>query len=255
MNRNGPIRKPGGRSLADLQKEFAAMLHSTKPPRGRLGIYHNNMRANFGKALALAYPVTERIVGTDFFGSLADDFRARQPSRSGDLHHAGRGFADFLAGGFASPGAPYEYLADLARLEWAWAEALVGADATAAGIEAIAEHPPEHWPGLEFALHPTVTLLASPWPIHTLFDEHRRPEPAVVRLDMGGECVAVVRNLLQVTAHRLSAAEYALWCALRDGLSLEQALDRMGEQAPTIDLSGALQRLFGSGAVCAVTTP
>lgn len=231
------------------------MLRSAEPPRGRLGIYHNNVRANFGKALALAYPVTARIVGADFFDSLVGDFLARQPSRSGDLHHAGRGFADFLAGGWASAGSPHEYLADLARLEWAWAEALVGADAPAAGVEAIARHPPDHWPSLKFALHPTVTLLASPWPIHTLFDEHRRPEPALVRLDMGGECVAVVRKLLQVTAHRLSAAEHALWAALRDGLTLEQALERMDEGASTIDLSAALQRLFGSGAVGAVISP
>ena len=51
------------RSLADIQRDFASMLHWARPPGGRAGIYHNNRRANFSKALALTYPVTARIVG------------------------------------------------------------------------------------------------------------------------------------------------------------------------------------------------
>ena len=193
------------RSLADIQRDFATMLRADRPPGGRAGIYHNNRRANFCKALALTYPVTARIVGEEFFTRQALDYLALHPSRQGDLHHAGRRFPQFLASGFASRGSDFAYLADLARLEWGWAEALVCADASPVESEALTAFEPAMWPLLRFSLHPSVTLISSNWPIHTIFDEHRRDQPALVSLSAGGECIAVLRRAQIVEAHRLSA--------------------------------------------------
>jgi hypothetical protein len=254
------------RSLADIQQAFAQSLRATAVPAGRLAIYHNNHRANFIKALTLGYPVVARIVGSDFFDSLARRFLERHPSRSGDLHHVGENFADFLAAGFAAPGSTFEYLVDLARLEWAWSLALLGADAPALGVEALARHAPAEWPALRFEMQPTLTLIASPFPVHTLFDEHRRTLPAITRLDAGGECVAVLRRQHQVEAHHLSPREYALWHGLHAGLSLEVALEAAlaaasgtatgtaleAEPRAEFDLTKALGRLFASGAVSAL---
>ena len=196
------------RSLADIQRNFATMLRADLSPGGRAGIYHNNRRGNFCKALALTYPVTARIVGEDFFTRQALDYLALHPSRHGDLHHAGRRFPQFLASGFASQDSEFAYLADLARLEWAWAEALVCADASIVGSESLTAFEPSTWPLLRFSLHPSVTLISSTWPIHTIFDEHRRDQPALVSLSAGGECVAVLRRAQIVEAHRLNAGEY-----------------------------------------------
>lgn len=236
------------RSLASLQAQFAAMLDSPLAPPCRAAIYHNNRRANFSRALALAYPVTERIVGRDFFVRLALDYMQREPSRSGDLHHAGEGFASFLASGFAAPDGGYEYLADLARLEWAWQCALIAADAPVLRVDALAALPSQVWARLRFTLQPALGLIDSKWPIHTLFTEHRSDEPRIVRLDSGAECVCVLRRGITVEAHRLDAGEYALWAALRAGHTLEAAL----AASEPADLGGALGRLFALGAVAAV---
>ncbi|MBM4210633.1 MAG: DUF2063 domain-containing protein, partial [Gammaproteobacteria bacterium] len=219
------------RHLADIQQEFAQALLASAAPAGRLAIYHNNYRANFIKALTLGYPVIARIVGSDFFASLARRFLEQYPSRSGDLHHVGKDFAEFLATDFAAPGSAFEYLADLARLEWAWARALLAADKPALSVDALARHPPAEWPALRFELQPSSTLIASRFPVHTLFDEHRKTLPAITRLDAGSECVAVLRRAHQVAAHRLSAREYTLWQSLRDGLPLETALETALENA------------------------
>ncbi len=250
------------RKLVEIQQAFAQALLTSAVPEGRLAIYHNNCRANFVKALTLSYPVIARIVGSDFFDGLAQRFFERYPSRSGDLHHVGKDFADFLATGFAAPGSAFEYLVDLAHLEWAWSLALLGADAPALGVEALARHPPADWAALRFELQPTLTLVASPFPVHTLFDEHRQTLPAITCLDAGGECVAVLRRQQQVEAHRLSHREYTLWQSLQAGLSLEVALEaaleaasgsaREPEPRAEFDLTTALGRLFASGAVSAL---
>ena len=251
------------RSLADIQRDFASMLHWARPPGGRAGIYHNNRRANFSKALALTYPVTARIVGEDFFARLALDYLEKHPSRHGDLHQAGRRFPKFLATGFAASGSEFAYLADLARLEWGWAEALVCAEASPVGIEALTAFDPEMWPLLRFTLHPSVALIDSEWPIHTIFDEHRREQPAIVRLSAGGEYVAVLRHAHVVGAHRLGAAEHRWWTALQAGQTLGEAVEPLMTEpvapagsestAPEFALRDALARLFTLGAVTAVT--
>lgn len=235
------------RSLADIQHDFAAMLRRDSSPGGRAGIYHHNRRANFRKALALTYPVTARIVGEEFFDRLSVDYLGQHPSRCGDLHHIGNHFTDFLATGFAAPGSAFAYLADLAKLEWAWAEALVCADAAPVGIDALAAFEPAAWPQLRFRLHPSVALIDSPWPILTIFDEHRREQPAIIRLDAGGECVVVLRRGESVEAHRLTPPEHRLWVALASGQCLHDI-----DETPVGDefsLREALARLFALGAV------
>jgi hypothetical protein len=96
-------------TLRDLQRRFVAALYD--PALGalgadvrddgidsglRLGIYRNHLRASFLKALALEYPVIERLVGSEYFRRLALDFQAAHPSRTGNLQHIGAPFAGFL---------------------------------------------------------------------------------------------------------------------------------------------------------------
>ena len=233
------------------QREFAVMLSDPVAPRGRAAIYHHNRRANFRKALALEYPLVERIVGAEFFDRLALDFMTANPSRSGDLHHVGEAFPAFLAGGLASRGSAYEYVFDLARLEWAWQCALIAADAPALGPGALAAFPQHEWPRLRLQLQPALRVIESPWPIHTLFVEHRREQPVIVQLTAGGECAGVVRHNGIVEVHRLEESDAALWRALANGASLEAAVAATLEATPaeTFELGAALARLFTLGAV------
>jgi uncharacterized protein (UPF0276 family) len=239
------------RRLDALQREFAAMLREPDPPCGPAVIYHHNRRANFCKALALEYPLIERIVGAEFFGRLALDFMAANPSRSGDLHHVGESFPAFLAGGLASRGSAYEYLLDLAHLEWAWQCALIAADAPALGPDAMAAFPQHEWPRLRLTLQPALRVIESPWPVHTLFVEHRGEHPAIVHLAAGGECAGVLRRNGVVEVHRLQPGDAALWKALASGQTLEAAVDGALHAAASenFELGAALTRLFALGAI------
>jgi len=117
-------------SLRELQRHFAAGLLETTDelatewiradgisPSARLAIYRNNLHAGFLKTLTLEFPVIRRLVGEDYFRQLSLAFLARHPSRSGDLHHVGAPFSNFVSEQFTAT--EFLYLADVARLEWA----------------------------------------------------------------------------------------------------------------------------------------
>ena len=107
-------------SLRETQRAFAAALRDPAVtcavlPPANLGVYRNSGSITFREALGLTFPVLRRRVGDDYFRQLSVHYRERFPSRSGDLHWAGRDFAVFLDDYLA--GSEYQWLADLARIE------------------------------------------------------------------------------------------------------------------------------------------
>ena len=81
-------------ALRDLQMQFVAALldpqqvsvHAHICDEGidageRIDIYRNNLREGFIKALALGFPVIERLGGDAYFRQLAVEFLRAQPSR------------------------------------------------------------------------------------------------------------------------------------------------------------------------------
>lgn len=83
----------------------------------RLGVYRNTALGGLCEALRLSYPVTERVVGVDFFQQTALDFARRSPPAEPVLARYGVGLPDFLQALSALAALPY--VADIARLDWA----------------------------------------------------------------------------------------------------------------------------------------
>ncbi len=113
-------------SLRSLQTDFLNALFGAELGEGRLSLYQNNVRANFADSLRSTYPAVWRLVGEDYFRHAALEFQRSHPSRSGDLVHVGRGFAEHLAALHGDDG--YRYLGDVARLEWLCQETLLAAE-------------------------------------------------------------------------------------------------------------------------------
>jgi len=118
-------------SLREIQRSFAAALRDPAVtcavlPPANLGVYRNNGAITFREALGQTFPVLRRRTGDDYFRQLSTHYRERFPPRSGDLHWTGRDFAVFLDDYLA--GSEYQWLADLARVEWACAESSVAAE-------------------------------------------------------------------------------------------------------------------------------
>jgi hypothetical protein len=185
-------------SLRELQADFAAALRDPDAtcgvrPLRNFSIYRNNAFHAFHGALELSFPVVRKRVGDDYFRQLVALYRLRHPSRSGDLHWAGRDFAVFLASHLH--GGDYAWLADLARLEWAREQSSVAPLLASVGADVLARFAPEELEHLVLALQPSLHLVASDFPIFSVWSANQGGNASPVDQSMGSECGLVRQRI------------------------------------------------------------
>src|SRR5680860_1092758 len=103
------------------------------------------------------------------------------------------------------------------------------------------------------ALHPSLTVLRSPYPVVTIWELAMRggeDEPA--RLPADGEDALVLRPKLEVEVRRLPEGGAAFVLALKTGASLQDAATSAMAEAPDFDLAGNLAGLMARGAIVGV---
>ncbi len=240
-------------SLRELQAAFADALRDPArtcavSPSGNLDIYRNNSRAVFRGALEQIFPVVRRRVGDDFFRQLSFHYRAAFPSRSGDLHWAGRDFPGFLSGHLRET--EYAWLADLARLEWARTEASVAPELPAVGVEVFAGFQPSELEYLVFELQPGLRLIESPYPVFSVWQANQYDTAPPVDQSLGNEYGLVRIRQDMVEAQTLAADVFAFISALACGATLGRAMTE-SEVEPEL-LTEILAFVFGAGLVTAV---
>lgn len=121
----------------------------------RFEIYRNNTFLGLTELLKTTYDVTRQIVGEAFFTQMARKYTAYHPQRDGNRSLFGSDFPEFLR--TQEPEHRLAYLADVAALEWAQAQAGCAEDAPVLSIEAFSQLSMENAPVL--ALHPSVHLV------------------------------------------------------------------------------------------------
>jgi hypothetical protein len=217
-------------------------------PERRLAFYRNNTFASLQGVLERAFPATQRLLGRERFADIALAFiRATPPDRP-QLAAYGAGFPSFLER--RSEAAVTGHIGDVARLERAREEAYYAADATPLTAAAVARIPVERYPKLRFRLHPSLRLVRSAGPVHTLWQAARAGspvEPWAGRPDGGREQVLVVRPEMTVTTRAIGAADLMLLEALGAGLRLAEAASRAEAEDPEFDLQGALALHLAGG--------
>jgi hypothetical protein len=209
--------------------------------RARLGVYRNNARVTFEKTLAATYPVVRRLVGEPCFRGLARELAREFPSRSGDLGKYGAELAALLEIYYRDTS--FEYLADVARLEWAYAEAETAADARPLDVRMLRDVDPEEYAGLRFVLHPSSRFVTSRYPVLTIWEAHQADDVRPVSLGAGAEHVLLLRSTPEVRLHGLDTATFAFARSLADGETLEDAHETALAAAARFDLNMALARL------------
>ena len=214
--------------LLEVQREFrAAMLDDDAgavagrvcadglEASARLAVYRHHVVSSLTAALESTYPVVTRLVDARFFHFAADRYIRTHPPASPCLFEYGAALADFLAE--FEPSRRLAYLPDVARLEWAMNVALHAPDAVPIGRAALARGP-------RAALHPSVTLLQSPWPIDALWRANQ-PDASDDRVDLdaGGVRLQIWRAGDDVLFRALAPAAFALREAIARTGSLEDA--------------------------------
>jgi hypothetical protein len=208
----------------------------------RFAIYRNNVVEGLVRALATRFPAVARVVGDDFFAAMARVYAAQSPPRSPIMAFYGEDFPQFLAG-FA-PCADLPYLADLARVEAARTRAYHAADAAPLAAADFVS-PGSDLAALRMRPHPSLFLLASPYPVATIFAMNNGDLPLAEIEDWHGEDVCVVRPHMHVEVHPLPKGGEVFLSQWAQGVTLAEAAQAALAAEPDFDLvenlSGAIR--------------
>ncbi len=239
------------------ESEFAAALLEADrtPPRGlvvpsgasvarRFGVYRNNVVAGLVSALESRFPVVATLVGQAFFRSMAQAFAVANPPVSPLLFLYGEAFPAFIEG-FA-PAGSVPYLADVARLEMARGRAYHAADVKPMPADAFASLAPAMLETTTLKLHPSVELLASRFPVLSIWQAHQGRELRPSLRTWEPQAVLIVRPELEVVEHRLTAGGFAFVSALAAGASFTRAAAIAAGEAPGFDPMQNLALLIGA---------
>ncbi len=248
---------PARPDLKSIQNELAASLLSSDrapdfvrvltyikggklSPEKRIEIYRHNVSSTLTGALRDLFPVTEKIVSAPFFLRLAERFVCDTPSVSGDLNMFGREWPEFLGSHAEAINLPY--LADVAKLEWAWHQAFHARDCVAFDLATLAGVPTEQHAALRFHLHPSVMFIESAHPIVRIWEVNQSDYAGDMRLDWSvpGDLTLVSRDDLTVEIQSLPRPSFYFLRALNDGETLATAADMAFATDAEFDLQHAL---------------
>lgn len=218
----------------------------------RFAVYRNNVVVSLIDMLAARFSASQRLLGRDFFQAMARAFVLSHPPRSKLLLAYGDDLPSFI--GAFPPARSVPYMADVASLEMAVARAFHAADATPVAAAALGSLAPDALTRARLTLHPSLELVASRYPLVSLYERNLSDELAADNersLDMRqGETALVLRPHLDVEVRRVPAGGGAFIGALAEGC-------RLGEAAASattdgFDLAANIAALFGAGGVVAV---
>ena len=250
------------RDLAASQTAFAdALLHADRPiPDGittargevdaaRFAVYRNNVFVGLSKALAQRFPVTERLVGTEFFMAMARAYAQDHKPASPLIIEYGDDFPDFIAS--FQPASKLAYLPDVARIEAAWMRSYHAADAVPINLAVLAALAPEMLAGLRLVPHPSAALIRSEYPIGSIWSAHHE-EMVTPVADWRPQVVLVARPEMTVEVHILPPQDVIFATSLFNHATLGAAAGAAFAAGPAFDFGAALMGLVCLGAFSAL---
>jgi len=222
-------------------------------PAARLQIYRHHVLTSLTDVLQATFPVVCRLVDERFFRYAADAYIRQHPPEAPCLFEYGAHFPAFLAA--FPPCRNLEYLADVARLEWAMHTALhaeVHGHLDPAALGGLAPHDVAQ---LTFQFDPSVTLLDSPWPIDQIWRMHQASAEmhAPVELNEGGVSLEIRRWEDDVGFRRLAPAIYTFRTTLATGHALARAAEAALAASQEFDCVAALHALLTDGVLIGFT--
>jgi len=237
----------------DLPVPHELVAHNARAPARRFAIYRNNVVVGLIDALAARFPVTQRIVGEEFFRAMGQFYVRKHPPCSALMMQYGDGFPEFVA--TFAPAEQLEYLPDVARLEAARTRAYHAVDAVPLDVDALHLINASKLPAVRFLQHPAAAIVRSAYPIVTIWAMNAGESELAPIENWGGEDAIVLRPGLEVMVRALPAGGASFLAALFSGATLASAAEGALAECCEFDLVANLAGLISSGAVTRVLLP
>lgn len=215
--------------LAENQQKFMDGVFKKAPeieeiikPNGKISaaqhmqVYRNNVRLILTDHFKKTFPVLSKLVGENFINQLSWDFIKESPPKDYDLFQYGENLPDFLKK--YPPADNHPYLADVTRLEWAREVAWRAADAPGLHHEDLAKARNDI-SALSLSLHPSCSLLESPWPVGKIWQANQEGFEGDEAIDLeSGPCYMLIsRPKMDVLVWDLTKGEHHFLKALAQG--------------------------------------
>jgi hypothetical protein len=213
-------------------------------PADRLDIYRNSFVQTLTKALRLCFPVTQRLVGEEFFEGAAQIFIRERPPQAAWLDLYGSEFPAFLRS--FPPAMSIIYLGDVTELEWAVNGALHAADVATLDVAGLGAIEAEDQARICFAPKPSVRWLRLKYPADVIWRAVLdSDDDALGKVDLGccNRNILVERRSTGVEVQCLDEQAWTFLSKLCAGASIEVALPESSE----FDSSAALAEHLAFG--------
>ena len=229
----------------DFQREFAkGLLRDSVTKWPRFHVHSSNVRVSLRQALEASFPVVRQLLGNTAFEGLSSTFVAERPPLKGWLSAYGVEFPAFVGRRCARP----EYLADVARLEWARVFAAGAPFDEGLDLQWLAALPPTGLERQRLRLTPATSLLEADFPVFDIWAAHQGEDAETrlgnIDLSVGRQTVLVCRpEPLATMVVLLEQGDAALLKAANRGADLAAAFAAAVKACAAFDLSEALPRL------------
>jgi len=208
----------------------------------RLNVYRNNVVVSLIDALSDIFPVTEAVVGDEFFRAMARVYLLEQQPTSPVISEYGVGFSTFIRN--FPPVESLPFLADLATLEHTMLTLTNSEEYETLDHEAVATafssvDDPSH---LQLNVPATTQILASPFAIGSLYNLHFSDDSkSLGDIDINNnEYLLLVKSHLYGQLHVIQEDE----AIFIKNLILEKNLEDAIPKSENFDLSQTLAKLI-----------
>lgn len=223
--------------------------HMGRPAGKRFDVYRNNVIVSLIEAMETAFPVIHKLVGDVFFKALAGVYVRAHPPTSPLLMFYGEELPVFLEKFKHTQKLPY--LPDVARLELVRRGSYHAKDSTPVDPNLLAGMEPDTLMAASFKLSPAMCILASPYPILSLWNMNMvadAPKPGP-----GAEIVLLTRPELDVVMQVIDAPTQVFLSTLATK-PLAQAYEAAMGIDPDFDLTPAIGILLAQNIITKINT-
>ena len=157
-----------------------------------LDIYQNNTILGLTDILASAFPIVKKIVGEEFFKTIARYYIKSHPQPSGNRHTFGVDLEIFLDGFKLAASLPY--LRDVAALEWAYFQATLADEASLLNFQSLTSEMSIN-PTFVLAIHPSVHIVLQKFNALDIWQEHQKKKIDAIELKSKTHQLIIWRGL------------------------------------------------------------
>lgn len=208
----------------------------------RLSIYRNNTLLGLTDILVGTYPVIHKLVGASYFKTMSRHYIEENPQPAGNRHSFGAELASFLDR--YEPALSLPYLPDIAKIEWAYFQALLADDAEAINAQQLGQTIAAH-ADCSLSLHPSAQLITQRHNALEIWQAQQQESSGTVRLEHKLHQLLVWRDPADsILILPISYEMTALLGHCQKGVSLAQALS---ESCDPAIIQSEFARLLAAG--------